>query len=269
MFAHTGRIDTGIKIMFTRGVAMSLALAVTAAPHRMPANTRAHACETCAARRSSICGAMHDQDLGRLAAIRAPQTVAPGQTFLEEGEPATHFFNIIEGALKVYKLMADGRRQITGFLFAGDLLGLAFNESYTYSAEAITTVRICRFPRRPLERLLDEFPKMEKRLLAMASNELAAAQAQMMLLGRKTAHERIASFLLSLAERQERLGDGDEVLHLPMTRTDIADFLGLTTETASRVFTSLKKRGYITLESSDRVRITDRDELEELASGLE
>lgn len=230
---------------------------------------KAQRCETCAARVLSICSAMRSEDIGRLAAIRNAHRVAPGESIVNEGDAATHFFNITEGAVKVYKLMPDGRRQITGFLFAGDLLGLAVNDTYTYSAEALTSVTVCQFPRRQLERLLDEFPKMEKRLLAMASNELAAAQAQMMLLGRKTAHERIASFLLSLAERQERLGDGDEVLHLPMTRTDIADFLGLTTETASRVFTSLKKRGYITLESSDRVRITDRDELEELASGLE
>jgi CRP/FNR family transcriptional regulator, anaerobic regulatory protein len=248
---------------------MSLALAVANFPNRMATHAKTHPCETCAARTLSICGAMRQEDLGHLAVIRSGQTVEPGRTFIEEGESATHFFNIIEGAVKVYKLMADGRRQITGFLFAGDLLGLAFNESYTYSAEAITTVRICRFPRRPLERLLDEFPKMEKRLLAMASNELAAAQAQMMLLGRKTAHERVASFLLSLAERQERLGNDGESLHLPMTRTDIAGHRGLTTETASRVFTNLKKRGYIALENGGRVRITDRDELEELASGLE
>jgi CRP/FNR family transcriptional regulator, anaerobic regulatory protein len=251
------------------GAAMSLALAVASVPSRSAAPAKAHACATCAARMLSICGAMREEDLGRLAIIRAAQSVEPGRTFIEEGEPATHFFNIIEGAVKVYKLMADGRRQITGFLFAGDLLGLAFNDSYTYSAEAISPVRICRFPRKPLERLLDEFPKMEKRLLAMASNELAAAQAQMMLLGRKTAHERVASFLLSLAEREERLGAESDVVHLPMTRTDIADYLGLTTETASRVFTNLKKRGYIALESGGRVRITDRDELEELASGLE
>lgn len=251
------------------GAAMSLALALASVPIRTVAPAKAHACGTCAARTRSICGAMREEDLGRLAVIRATQAVEPGKTFLEEGEPATHFFNIIEGAVKVYKLLADGRRQITGFLFAGDLLGLAFNDSYTYSAEAITPVRICRFPRKPLERLLDEFPKMEKRLLAMASNELAAAQAQMMLLGRKTAHERVASFLLSLAEREERLGAESDVVQLPMTRTDIADYLGLTTETASRVFTNLKKRGYIALEHGGRVRITDRDELEELASGLE
>jgi CRP/FNR family transcriptional regulator, anaerobic regulatory protein len=130
-------------------------------------------------------------------------------------------------------------------------------------------VKICRFPRRQLERLLDEFPRMERQLLAMASNELAAAQEQMMLLGRKTAHERIASFLLSLARRQQRYGSAGVAVQLPMTRTDIADFLGLTTETASRVFTSLRKRGCIEIDNASLVRFADRDTLEELASGLE
>jgi CRP/FNR family transcriptional regulator len=246
-----------------------LAMALTETPRNTAPGSRATACESCGARALSICSAMQAEDLGRLAATRTHQSVAAGETFLNESEMATHFFNIVEGAVKVFKLMPDGRRQITGFLFAGDLLGLAFNDSYTYSAEAITPVKICRFPRRQLERLLDEFPKMEKRLLAMASNELAAAQEQMMLLGRKTAHERIASFLLSLARRERRFGRTGATVPLPMTRTDIADFLGLTTETASRVFTSLRKQGYIEIETAGSVRLTDRDTLEELATGLE
>ncbi len=246
-----------------------LAMALSERPRSVAsAAARAHGCESCGARALSICSAMPGDELGQLAAARMHQHVAPGETFLNEGEPATHFFNVVEGAVKVFKLMPDGRRQITGFLFAGDLLGLAFNDTYTYSAEAISPVKLCRFPRRQLERLLDAFPKMERRLLAMASNELAAAQEQMMLLGRKTAHERIASFLLSLARREARHGAGDNVM-LPMTRTDIADYLGLTTETASRVFTSLKKRGYIELEAGGRVRLADRDTLEEIAAGLE
>jgi CRP/FNR family transcriptional regulator, anaerobic regulatory protein len=225
-------------------------------------------CETCAARGISVCGAMREQDLGRLSGARTTQQIEAGETFLNEGDAATHFLNIVDGAVKVYKLMPDGRRQITGFLFAGDLLGLAVNDSYTYSAEAMTSVAVCRFPRKQLERLLDDFPKMEKRLLAMASNELAAAQEQMMLLGRKTAHERIASFLLMMARRQERFGRSGTEVELSMTRTDIADYLGLTTETSSRVFTSLKKRGWIEL-SSGKVTLSDRDMLEELAAGLE
>jgi CRP/FNR family transcriptional regulator len=225
-------------------------------------------CDTCVARAMSICGAMREENLTRLSDARTFQQIEAGQTFLSEGDAATHFVTIVEGAVKVYKLMPDGRRQITGFLFAGDLLGLAVNETYTYSAEALTPVAVCRFPRRQFERLLDDFPKMERRLLAIASNELAAAQEQMMVLGRKTAHERIASFVLMLARRQERAGRSGDVLELSMTRTDIADYLGLTTETASRVFTSLKKRGWIEL-ASGKVILTDRDMLEELAAGIE
>jgi len=105
--------------------------------------------------------------------------------------------------------------------------------------------------------------------LAKASNELAAAQEQMMLLGRKTAHERMASFLLSTADRQERLGGSRDRVQLPMTRGDIADYLGLTTETVSRVLTSLKKRGWILLKSNSEVQVAERDALEELATGLE
>jgi CRP/FNR family transcriptional regulator len=246
-----------------------LAMALSETPRRVGTALRTSACESCAARSLSICSAMKSEDLVHLASARTHQQVSAGETFLNEGDAASHFFNLIEGAVKVFKLLPDGRRQITGFLFAGDLLGLAFNESYSYSAEAITPVKLCRFPRRQLERLLDEFPRMEKRLLAMASNELAAAQEQMMLLGRKTAHERIASFLLSLARREERSGRDGATLHLPMTRTDIADYLGLTTETASRVFTSLRKRGAIELEAADSVHLADRDALEELATGLE
>src|ERR1700674_1287060 len=99
-------------------------------------------CETCAARGISVCGAMREQDLGRLSGARTTQQIEAGETFLNEGDAATHFLNIVDGAVKVYKLMPDGRRQITGFLFAGDLLGLAVNDTYTYSAEALTAAAV-------------------------------------------------------------------------------------------------------------------------------
>ncbi len=227
------------------------------------------ACHSCPARTLSICNAMRLEDLGRLASARSHQQVAPGETFVDEGAEATHFFNITSGAVKVYKLLPDGRRQVTGFLFAGDLLGLAFNDSFTYSAEALTPVTVCRFPRRQLEALLDAFPKMEKRMLMIASNELAAAQEQMMLLGRKTAEEKIASFLLTLVRREELLGHDGETVRLSMTRTDIADYLGLTTETVSRTLTALRNRGVIALAGTTTVKLLDRDALEDIAAGGE
>jgi CRP/FNR family transcriptional regulator len=106
---------------------------------------------------------------------------------------------------------------------------------------------------------------MERRLLVMASNELATAQEQMLLLGRKTAQERVASFLLGMARRKGKLGQDAETLTLTMTRSDIADFLGLTIETVSRTFTNLRNRGCIALDGAANLSIIDRDELEELA----
>ena len=144
--------------------------------------------------------------------------------------------------LKLSKLLSDGRRQVTGFLLPGDYLGLASAERYIYSAEAVTPVRICRFARAAFLGLLEQFPALEKALLGRAATELAAAQKQMLLLGRKTARERVATFLAELAARA---GNQGGVVELSMTRTDIADYLGITTETVSRTLTSLRKDGLI------------------------
>src|SRR5215470_11615969 len=127
----------------------------------------------------------------RLASIMRTVNVEPHCPIFDEANRAEYVFNITAGAVKIYKLLGDGRRQITGFLFAGDFLGLIHNEAYAYSAEALVPTKLCRFPRRRLEALLAEIPHLEQRLLAMASHELAAAQDQMVLLGRKSARERV------------------------------------------------------------------------------
>ena len=225
-------------------------------------------CHACAVRSLSICGAMRVDDLQRLEMIRKDVNLQSQQTLFYEGDPADALFNVTLGAVKVYKLLADGRRQITGFLFPGDFLGLALYNRYTYSAEAVISARLCRFPRNALEKLLDEYPMLEKRLLQSASNELAAAQDQMLLLGRKTAKERIATFLLSLSDREERRGAPHDVVDLPMSRNDIGDYLGLTVETVSRTFTRLRKTKLIELRGAHHVALLDRDALMELA-GIE
>jgi CRP/FNR family transcriptional regulator len=167
--------------------------------------------------------------------------------------------------LKLSKLLPDGRRQITGFLLPGDYLGLAFAERYICSAEAVTPVRLCRFPRSAFLALLDQFPALEKALLGRAATELAAAQKQMLLLGRKTARERVASFLLQLAEREG--ADDGMAMDLPMTRTDIADYLGLTIETVSRTLTNLRKTGLIALPDPHHLSIVHRTRLDAEAGG--
>lgn len=209
------------------------------------------------------------EDVGYITKIGVTQRFGAGQTLLNEGEPASRFAIITEGAVKVYKLMLDGRRQITGFLFAGDILGFTFAPDFSYSADALTEVRLCRLPRSQFERLLDDHPAMARHFLAMASTELAAAQTQMVLLGRKSADEKIASFVLMLSDREYKHDRSGAVIALPMTRTDIADYLGLTTETVSRTFTRLKNYGWIALETPGSITILDHNALSNLADGGE
>ena len=224
-------------------------------------------CAACSVRELSICSVLDEEELQHMSAIASNFEYAPHDPIIDEGEPAEFLFNVTSGTVRLYKLLPDGRRQITGFLSNGDFLGIALNDSYTYSAEAVDGVSVCRFSRRKLELLLDKYPHLEKRLLGLASNELVQAQDQMMLLGRKTAKEKIISFLLSLSRRQVGIGRDASPVALPMSRSDIADYLGLTTETVSRTFSLLKRDQLIRIMEGGMVALPDIDSLEELADG--
>lgn len=226
-------------------------------------------CVRCDARPFSVCRAIADEHLDRLAAAKAVMQIPAGATFIQEGAPAVAFFNITRGTARLFKLLADGRRQITGFAHVGHFLGLAVSETFAFSAEAIEPVQLCRFSRPRLRALLDDFPAMEKQLLEAAANELVAAQEQMLLLGRKTARERLASFLLMLQSRQDGVGAarGGRIA-VPMTRGDIADYLGLTIETVSRTLTRFRAEGLIEIPSQSALVIRDPAALCTLADGL-
>ncbi len=225
-------------------------------------------CAHCSARQFSVCNAIPDADMARLAKVATVATAHAGSCFIEEGEPATAFFNITGGTAKLFKLLPDGRRQITGFVGVGHFLGLAVSDTYAFSAEAIDEVRYCRFSRPRLRTLLDDFPLMEKRLLEVASNELVAAQEQMLLLGRKTARERLASFLVMQSRQGAACQAPRQRFALRMTRSDIADYLGLTIETVSRTLTRLRTEGLIEIPSVAEIAITRPDALRQLAGGL-
>lgn len=224
-------------------------------------------CAACTIREIAVCGALQSGELRALTDIMDGISVSPGDVIFYEGDPARYVFNVAAGTIRLSRLLPDGRRQITGFLFPGDFLGLAYDETYTYSAEAIETAQLCRFSRAQFETLLDGHPRMERRLLGMASNELATAQDQMVLLGRKTAREKLASFLLMLSRRAERRGQRADPVRVPMTRTDIGDYLGLTIETVSRTFTAMRKSGLIELQPEHAVRLLDFEELTAIADG--
>jgi CRP/FNR family transcriptional regulator len=198
----------------------------------------------------------------QVAAVSSLQTKAPGETLFSEGDETDCVYEVVRGMLRLYKLLPDGRRQITGFLSAGHLLGVAPEGVCIYTAEAITEVTLCRYKRTTFDRLIDEVPGFAKRLLTAASHELRAAQDQMLLLGRKTATEKVASFLLLMAGQQ-----GSDRVDVPMTRGDIADHLGLTVETVSRTITTLKQGRLIELLTPTRIKIIDCGRLEELAVG--
>jgi len=239
-----------------------------ARPHQLDPRGATDPCRTCDARAISVCNAVPDADIARLASIAAVTEVPAGQGFIDEGEPANCFFNITAGTAKLFKLLPDGRRQITGFVGPGHFLGLAVSATYAFSAEAVERVRFCRFQRAALRHLLDEFPLMEKRLLEAAATELVAAQEQMLLLGRKTARERLASFLLMQSRQGLPCGHARRQFKLPMTRSDIADYLGLTIETVSRTLTRLRSEGVIEIVSQSELLIKDPAGLERLAGGL-
>ena len=224
-------------------------------------------CGRCGARSSGVCGGAAPSDLARLAALATIANVSRGQTFIHEGAPAEHFCMLIQGSAKLYKVLPDGRRQIVGFAYAGSFLGVSAPEYYAFSAEAIEPIRLCRLSRHGLLRLLGDSDAMKQRLLDVAINKLVLAQEHMVLLGRKTTIERVASFLLFQAKRPQPRGVLPPRVRLPMSRGDIADYLGVTIETVSRSLTKLANSGVIAIPNIHEVAILDLSRLESLAQG--
>lgn len=190
------------------------------------------------------------------------------QSVFHEGDPAKRVFMVTQGALKLYTLLADGRRQVTGFMFPGDFLGVSVDEEYAFTVEALEQSELWWFSRAMFDRFLTEHPQVERELYHMAAHELAAAQRQMVLLGRKAAHERLASFFLSLLERADRANGAPQTsFDLPMSRIDIADYLGLTKETVSRMIAHLRAHKLVRLQAQNRVEVLDRKGLRTMAEG--
>ena len=198
----------------------------------------------------------------------ATVSLTAGAPLVDEGEDENYIYSITSGALKCFKLLPDGRRQITGFMFPGDFLGLAKSDTYINSVEAITPATLCRMSRKELNQFSDSISNLDRRLHEMASEALADVQDQLLMLGRKTSEERVATFLLSLSRRAGERGGKTNPVEVPMSRDDIGDFLGLTTETVSRTFSRLRKRGLIGQDKERRTEILDFDSLAEISDGF-
>lgn len=226
-------------------------------------------CRSCDARHKGICGALDAEQLVRLSKHTSKSRHAPDTELRALSEVQGAYANILGGVVKLTKLMADGRQQIVGLQFAPDFMGRPFSDENAVSMEAATEVRLCSFPKRVLEDMLRESPQMAQRLHRQSLAELNEARDWLLTLGRKTAAEKVASFILLIVRHidPEREDDGRPVeIEFPLKRADIADFLGLTTETVSRQLTHLRKRGLILI--SDRRTITIPD-VETLAQAAE
>jgi len=201
---------------------------------------------------------------GSLDAMVALEQVGSRRSFARdeeiygEGERGDCWYKVIAGTVRITKLLADGRRHIAEFCFSGDSFGLDNTIERLYSAEAVGEVVVMRFPRAATNRLLDENSQLARSLCDLMLRDLAHAQTRMLLLGRMTAPERVASFLLEVFERR----DASRAVELPMSRTDVADYLGLTIETVCRVLSAFKRDGVIAIPNAHRIELRDRAALE-------
>jgi CRP/FNR family transcriptional regulator, nitrogen fixation regulation protein len=178
-----------------------------------------------------------------------------GGEIVGENEPADYLYTVVSGAVRSHKVLIDGRRQIGGFYFPGDIFGLEFADEHAYAAEAIVNAKVLVVKRNALTALAGRDAAVARELFGLTARELRRAQDRILLLV-KSAQERVSSFLLEMAER----GHACDVIELPMSRQDIADYLGLTTETVSRTLTCLESRAAIEVHAR-RIVLRDRSAL--------
>ncbi len=212
-----------------------------------------------------MCGALDERQLVALSKTSSKHTIHSGTELIGAAETIGKYSNVLSGVVKLTKMLSDGRQQIVGLQFAPDFVGRPFREESDISAEAATGVSLCSFPKASVDRMMREVPELEHRLLTQTLKQLDEARDWMVTLGRKTASEKIASFLLLIARNIDPTVRADATkasFDLPLTRADIADVLGLTIETVSRQFTKLRSDGVIRIENNRHIEIDELARLE-------
>lgn len=225
-----------------------------------------HSCETCDVRSLGICVALDPVEQARLRTIATSRHFSAGETIFSAEEPVSVIGTVVKGAVKSYKLLPDGRQQVVGFLFPGDFVGSAIFNVNRCFAEALSPVELCVFPYAPLQKLMADIPALEHQMLKIAHGDLDLAQEWMLLLGRKTAQERVATFLCLLFDKARSRGYCGAPLDLPMNRSEIADYLGLTIETVSRQFSKLKSGGIIAVSGGHAIEVRKPEMLAQMAA---
>lgn len=218
-------------------------------------------CKSCEARHHGLCRAFNASQLAELAKASSRHEV-PAGTELSDRE---NYSIILSGVVKLTRNLSNGRQQIVGFHFAPDFLGRPFEAKKPVKAEAATKVTLCSLPRARVEQMMRKSPELSSRLLEHALDELDEARDWMAALGRKTASEKIASFLLMIARNIDPAGNCSTSFDLPLTRVEIADFLGLTFETVSRELSRLRTEGAVEIANKRHISLESVSRLEALS----
>ena len=197
----------------------------------------------------------------RLYELAVERSYNKGDIILREEQSANYVFSIRRGYAAMVRLTSDGKRQILAFLFPGDFVGFTSEDNYHYGVSAIAPVNACRFGRAELEALVEKYPVMDRKLRFTLTRAMDASYELLFSLGRKDSLQKVASFIWYVSYRQKKLAQPSNPIHLPMRRSDIADFMGLTIETVSRAFTVLKGMDVIRLRGAYEVEIVDMDRL--------
>jgi CRP/FNR family transcriptional regulator, anaerobic regulatory protein len=222
-------------------------------------------CAACTVRSLSICGALDQADIVQFERIVHHVKLAPNEALFMAGQVAGSVHGLTAGVARMYKLLPDGRRQVIGFALPGDFLGTVPSDRYSFSADAIDTVTVCRLSQEVFTHFIEQRPHFLIRINEFAVRELMLAQEQMLLLGRRTAEEKVAAFLVGWRERLAHIGDERQAITLPMSRQDIADFLGLTIETVSRTLTRFEREKMLIIVAGG-VRLLDASRAEAMAA---
>lgn len=222
-------------------------------------------CNCCAAHKKAICASLEGQELLKYRKLSRVRLIRAGQAIYREMDPANYLYTIVSGEARLSCLLNDGRRQVTDFRSCGDKLGENNSGQYTADAEAITDTIVCQTPLSELQTSLDDLPGLRVSLMQKMETEVNRMQNHLLLLGRKTPVEKVATFLVERARKLEAIENNEVDIKLTMSRRDIADYLGLTIETISRTLTTLKNNGILAIPSSDLITAMDFEELELLA----
>lgn len=225
-------------------------------------------CAECTVRESAICRSLSDAELGGLSDAGRHQTLTRGQTVVWQGDESLLVGNVIEGVLKLCVTSSEGKDQTLGLMFPSDFIGRPFGATTQHSVVALTDAHICTFRRSGFDDFARQHPELEHSLLQRTLVDLDRTREWMVLLGRKSAMARVASFLLAMAERVGKTGEteaGALCFDLPLSRQDIADLLGLTIETVSRQITALREQGIIETPSRRSILVLDAENLRDCA----